>query len=79
MTSHEWENHDGEVAAGAICPLPDCGALTVAYRSTDGVDRDHSEPREFTCPRCWIDFTVPEDEPLQSVPKDSLLAGIHLA
>jgi hypothetical protein len=24
---HEWEDHDDELAAGAICPMPDCVAL----------------------------------------------------
>ena len=57
---HEWEEHNDEVAAEAICRMPDCGALTVTYGATDGVGRDHSEPWEFTCPRCGIEFTVPE-------------------
>jgi len=43
-----------KLAAGAICPIPDCGALAVAYGATDGVGRDHFEPWEFTCPRCGI-------------------------
>jgi len=60
--------------------MADCGVLAVAYRSTDGVERDHSEPWEFTCPRCGIDFTAPEDDLVfQSVPKEWLLAKIHAA
>ncbi len=60
--------------------MPNCGELAVAYRSTDGVERDRSEPWEFTCPRCGIDFTVPEDELLfQSVPSKWLLAGVQAA
>jgi len=67
---HEWEELDDEVAAGASCPMPDCGALAVASRATDGVGRDHSEPWEFVCPRCGIDFAIPKDELIfQSVPK----------
>lgn len=74
----DWEQKEEVIAAGTSCPMPDCGALTVAYRSTDGVRRDHSEHWEFTCPRCGIDFTVPEDELIfQSVPKDWLLASVH--
>lgn len=77
---YDWEEHDDEVAAGAICPEPDCGALAFAYRSTDLVGRDDAEPWEFTCPRCGMEFTVPEDElSLQSVPKDWLLAKVHAA
>jgi hypothetical protein len=77
---HEWEELDDEVAAGAICRMPDCGALTVAYGATDGVGRDHSEPWEFTCPRCGIEFTVPEYElVLQSVPKKWVLPRVQAA
>jgi len=75
-----WDERDDVVAAASVCPMPDCGALAFAYRSTDGVGRDHSEPWEFTCPRCGIDFTVPQDEILfQSVPKEWLLARVHAA
>ena len=73
----DWEEHD-EVAAGSSCPMPDCGTLAVAYRSADGVG--HDEPWEFTCPRCGIDFTAPEDELIfHSVPKEWLLATVQAA
>ena len=76
----DWDEHDDVVAAGASCPVPDCGALAIAYRSMEDVGRDHSEPWEFTCPRCGTDFTVPEDELiLQSVPKERLVARVHVA
>lgn len=75
----DWDEHD-DVAAGSSCPMPDCGALAVAYRSKDGVARDHSGPWEFTCPRCGTDFAVPEDELIfQSVPKEWLLARVQAA
>jgi hypothetical protein len=75
----DWDEHD-DIAAGSSCPMADCGELAVAYRSTDGVERDHSEPWEFACPRCGIDFTVPEDELIfQSVPKNWLLAKVQAA
>ena len=57
--------------------MPNCGALGVAYRSADDLGRDHSEPWEFACPRCGIDFTMPDDELIfQSVPKEWLLARV---
>ena len=75
----DWDEHD-DIAAGSSCPMPNCGELAVAYRSTDGVERDRSEPWEFTCPRCGIDFTVPKDELIfQSVPKKWLLARVQAA
>ena len=71
-----WDEHAEVVAAGSSCPMPDCGALVVAYRSADGVERDQSEPWEFTCRRCGIEFTVPEaDLIFQSLPEDWLLGG----
>lgn len=76
----EWAERDGEVAAGAICPIPDCGALAIAFRKTDGIGRDLFEPQEFTCPRCGIDFAMPRDELIfQSVPKKWLVARIRAA
>jgi len=75
--SHEWEESD-DVAAGAICPVPDCGALTVAYRSADNPHRVDAEPWQFTCPRCEIDFTASEGDLIfQSVPKGWLVANAH--
>ena len=77
---HVWEERDDEVASGVICPMPDCGALAVAYRPPDRMGRDNVGPWEFTCPRCDIDFTVAEDELIfQSVPKGWLLAKVHAA
>ena len=74
-TPDDWDERDDAVAAGSICPVPDCGALAVSYRT----GRDHAKPWcEFTCPRCGIDFAVPEDELIfQSVPKQWLLARVQ--
>ena len=72
-----WDEPDNDVAAGSSCPVPECGALVVAYRPPD---RDHADLWEFICPRCGIDFTVPEGELIfHSVPKDWLLARVHAA
>lgn len=76
----DWEQREDLIAAGTRCPMPDCGALTLAYRPTDYGGRDNSEPWEFTCPRCGVEFTVAEcDLIFQSVPKDWLLAEVHSA
>jgi hypothetical protein len=75
----DGEERDDEVAA-AICPMPDCGALTVTCLSADRTGGDDAEACEFTCWRCGAEFTVPQDEfVLQSVPKGSLLARHHVA
>lgn len=78
--SHDWDERNDEVAAGANCPMPDCGALALSYRPSDSIVRDDAEPWEFTCPRCGIDFAVFEaDLIFQSVPKDWLLAKVYPA
>ena len=75
----DWDERDDVVAAGSICPVPDCGALVLSYRPPDRTGRDSAKPCcEFNCPRCGIDFAVPEDELIfQSVPKEWLLARVQ--
>jgi len=75
---HDWEQREDVIAAGTTCPMPDCGALAIAYRSTEDVRHDDAEPWEFTCPRCEFEFTVPEGDLIfQSVPKNWLSAKVH--
>jgi len=76
----DWDDHDDRVAAGSSCPTPGCGELVVACGRPDRTGRDHAEPWEFTCPRCGINFTVPEDELIfQGVPTNWLLARVQAA
>jgi hypothetical protein len=77
----DWNERDEVVAAGSICPVPNCGALAVCYRPPDRTGRINAKSWcEFTCPRCGIDFAVPEDELIfQSVPKEWLLARVQAA
>ena len=75
------DERDDVVAAGSICPVPDCAALVVSYRPPERTGRDNARSScEFTCPHCLIDFSVPEDELIfQSVPKEWLLARVRAA
>lgn len=77
----DWNERDELVAAGSICPVPDCGALVISYRSPDRAGYVNVKSWcPFTCSRCGIDFSVPEDELLfQSVPKQWLLARVRAA
>jgi len=77
----DWDERDEVVAAGSICPVPDCGALVISYRPPDRTGHINAISWcEFTCSRCGIDFTVPEDELIfQSVPKEWLLARVQAA
>jgi hypothetical protein len=77
---HEWEELDDELAAGSICPIPECGALVIAFRATCFARRCHTELWEFTCGRCGFEFEMSENElVLQSVPKGWLFAKVHPA
>ena len=77
----DWDERDEVVAAGSICPVPDCGALVISYRPPDRTGRVNAKSWcEFTCSRCGIDFAVAEDELIfQSVPKEWLLARVQAA
>jgi hypothetical protein len=77
----DWDERDDVVAAGSICPVPDCGALVVSYGPPERTGRDNARSWcEFTCLHCGIDFSVPEDELIfQSVPKEWLLARVQAA
>ena len=77
----DWDESVDVVAAGSICPLPDCGAVVISYRPSDRAGRIKAGSWcEFTCSRCGIDFTVPEEELIfQSVPKEWLLARVQAA
>jgi hypothetical protein len=75
----DWSEFDNELAAGSSCPVPECGALAVAFSPQDA-GRDHAELWEFTCPHCGVDFVVSGDELIfQSVPKKWLLASVQIA
>jgi len=76
----DWEERDHAVAAAASCPMTDCGALALACRSADPTGRGDAEPWEFICPRCGVDFKVPEHELIfQWVGVDWFLEKIHAA
>jgi hypothetical protein len=34
----DWDEREDAVAAGSICPVPDCGALVVSYRPQNTQD-----------------------------------------
>jgi hypothetical protein len=68
------------IASGTTCPMPDCGALAVTYRSTGFVKSDDAEMWEFICGRCGIEFTAPKSDLIfESVPRYWLFATIHFA
>ena len=76
----EWRNIDEFFAAGASCPMPDCGEVNFTYH----IENENAEGIpglwEFTCSRCGIQFTTVEEDLLfHSVRRDWLWAGNHSA
>ncbi len=77
---HDWKGREDVVAAGTSCPMPNCGALTIAYRSADDLQDDDTAQWEFTCSRCGIEFTVSKDDLVfRSVPTQWLFANVEAA
>ena len=83
QTPQRTQEHDGLIASAAVCPIPDCGAMVIAYRALDSVSsltRGRNANWEFTCSRCGFEFLVPEDELIfHGVPGEWLRAEICLA
>jgi DNA-directed RNA polymerase subunit M/transcription elongation factor TFIIS len=80
VMSDDWQEGDDLIAAGTICPMPDCGVLAVAYRSTSRASTDDAETWEFMCARCGIEFTAPKSDLIfQSVPRGWLFAKVQIA
>jgi hypothetical protein len=70
-----WDELERELAAGAICPISGCDGISISFREARV---RNSEPWEFKCPRCGVDFLCSEDQVIfQSVPKEWLQAGIQ--
>ena len=75
---HDCKGREDVVAAGTSCPMPNCGALTIAYVSADDQQPDDTAQWEFTCSRCGIEFTVPKgDLVFWSVPTQWLFADVE--
>jgi hypothetical protein len=70
----DWDQDDNIVVAAATCPMSDCGALALGYRSLD-LGRKVTDRWEFVCARCGVDFEAREGDLIfQSVPRNWLLA-----
>jgi hypothetical protein len=70
--------YDG-IGMGAICPLPECRAIAVAYGPPDCIGS--LELWDFQCQQCGSFFTVPTEELIfrSVVPKRWLLARVEAA
>lgn len=72
-----WKTRDDVTVEGAFCPVPECGTLTLAYRSADSVSASDADPCWFTCPRCGIDFVASgRDVIFRSALKDLFAANV---
>jgi hypothetical protein len=78
MPIPDYSDELGDViAAVSICPH--CTTWVFAYRSTAAKQKD-SDRWDFTCPRCGIDFAMPERKLVfQSLPNEWLLSEVYAA
>jgi hypothetical protein len=75
-----WEDINEFFAAGANCPMPDCGEVNFTYHIENENPEGIPGLWEFTCSRCGIQFTTVEEDLLfHSVRRDWLWAGSHSA
>jgi len=67
-------------ASGAVCPVPGCRSLVIAYQPADSINeitRRSGAPCDFICDQCGYEFTASGDELIfQSIPRDWLLSGV---
>lgn len=80
MMLREWNEATELRAAGATCPMPDCGALAVSYEPADSlaeIVRSASDRWNFICPACAAEFTAPKsDLVFQEVPREWLFSEV---
>ena len=78
MPMPDYSDELGDViAAVSICP--DCTTWVFAYKSTSAKRKD-SDRWDFMCPRCGIDFAMPERKLVfQSLPNEWLLSEVYAA
>jgi len=77
---NDWNEDEDLLTAGAICPMPGCGAVNLTYCYEDENQRSAIELCEFTCSRCGVDFIAAEHDLLfHSVPRQWFLAGSYSA
>jgi hypothetical protein len=76
----EWDEADSVVAAGAVCPVPQCGSMVITYHPADSINavtRRYTTVWEFVCPACGFEFEASSDDLIfQSVPRHWLLAEV---
>jgi len=75
----DWKVEVDIRAAGATCPMPQCGALVISYEPADSLN-SLGEPGgqwEFVCQECGSEFTAPAGDLIfQSVPREWLFSRI---
>jgi hypothetical protein len=77
-----WKSHDeSEIRAnGAVCPMPGCGAVVVAYQAINSVNdlsARYGGGCEFVCPQCGFEFTATGNDMIfKSIPRDWLLSEV---
>jgi len=78
---HEWKEEVDLRAAGATCPMPECGALVITYETADRLSAlTGASSIRFVCSECGAEFcAAPDDLLFKSVPREWLFTGVSCA
>jgi len=80
LTLHEWKEEVDLRAFGTTCPMPNCGALVIAYEPADSINQITHNPGaswDFLCPECGAEFSAPRGDLLfQSIPREWLFSEV---
>jgi len=79
MMPHRFPQQSSTVAAGTVCPGPNCGALVISHGLPEKSDAsaEGAWNWEFVCPVCGLEFAeAGSDLVFQSVPTNWLFAEV---
>jgi len=77
---HDWKRDVDLRAAGATCPMLNCGVLVIAYEETPSGREDFLQATRrwnFVCQECGAEFTAAQEDLLfQAVPREWLFSEV---
>ena len=80
LAQSQWKEDVDLHAAGATCPMPGCGALSISYEASGSLGelrRELTADWEFVCSECGTEFSAPKADLLfQAIPRDWLFSQV---
>jgi len=80
LALNQWKQDVELQAAGAICPMPGCGALAICYEAANSLNehcRTFTANWDFVCSECGTEFMAPKNDLVfQAIPRDWLFSQV---